>query len=105
MPPRRTALVLMTMAAGSAALFIHFDSFWGLFVAALVFIWVAFGLLPFMDGTWRLKAGFVAAVFAGSLVVLWPTVDSSAPRRERRAVSRLERPWAPSFAPVVLSRS
>ena len=26
-PPRRTALVLMSMAAGSAALFFHFDSF------------------------------------------------------------------------------
>jgi preprotein translocase subunit SecD len=78
-PPRRTALVLMSMAAGSAALFVRFDSFWGLFVAGLVFIWAAFGLLPFMDGTWRLKAGFVAAVFAGSIVVLWPTVDGSLP--------------------------
>jgi preprotein translocase subunit SecD len=78
-PPRRTALVLMAMAAGSAALFFHFDSFWGLFVAALVFVWSAFGLLPFMDGTWRLKAGFVGAVFAGSVVVLWPTVDNSLP--------------------------
>jgi preprotein translocase subunit SecD len=81
-PPRRTALVLMSMAAGSAALFVHFDSFWGLFVAALVFVWTAFGLLPVMDGTWRLKAGFVTAVFLGAVVALWPTVDSAIPTAE-----------------------
>src|SRR5215831_6113688 len=58
-PPRRTAFVLMSIAAGSAALFFHFDSFWGLFVACFVFVWAAFGLLPIMDAGWRLKAGFV----------------------------------------------
>ncbi len=78
-PPRRTALVLMTTAAGSAALFVHFDSFWGLFVAVFVFVWAAFGLLPVMDGAWRLKAGFVASVFLGAFVVLWPTLDSALP--------------------------
>src|SRR5208282_1451119 len=35
-----------------------------------------FGLLPVMDGTWRLKLGFVAAVFLGGLVSLWPTLNS-----------------------------
>ena len=32
-----------------------------------------------MDGAWRLKAGFVAAVFLGAFVVLWPTLDSALP--------------------------
>jgi preprotein translocase subunit SecD len=74
--PRRAALVLMAMAAGSGVLFFHFDTFWGLVVCGLVFIWAAFGLLPFMDGVWRLKLGFVAAVFSGALVVLWPTLHN-----------------------------
>jgi preprotein translocase subunit SecD len=78
-PSRRNALVLIAAAAGSAALFFHFDSFWGLFVAALVLVWAAFGLLPVMDPTWRVKVGFVAAVFLGAFVALWPTVDSALP--------------------------
>jgi preprotein translocase subunit SecD len=73
-PSRRTPLIVMSVAAGSAALFFHFDNFWGLVVCGLSFVWAAFGLLPFMDGVWRLKVGFVAAVFLGALVVLWPTL-------------------------------
>ncbi len=75
-PGRRTALILMAIAAGSAALFYHFDNFWGLVVAGLCFVWSAFGLLPVMDGTWRLKAGFVAAVFLGGAIALWPTLNT-----------------------------
>jgi preprotein translocase subunit SecD len=78
-PGRRSALVVMVLSAGSAALFFHFDSFWGLFVAALAFVWAAFGLLPVMDGAWRLKVGFVASVFLGALVALWPTIDGILP--------------------------
>jgi preprotein translocase subunit SecD len=78
-PARRTALVLMSIAAGSAALFVHFESFWGLFVAGFVFVWASFGLLPVMDGAWRLKAGFVASVFLGAFIVLWPTLESALP--------------------------
>jgi preprotein translocase subunit SecD len=73
---RRAALVIMTIAAGSGVLFFYFDTFWGLVVAGLVFLWAAFGLLPWMDGVWRTKLGFVAAVFAGALVVLWPTLHN-----------------------------
>ncbi len=75
-PGRRTALVLMAIAAGSGALFFHFDNFWGLVTCALVFVWSAFGLLPVMDGVWRLKVGFVAAVFLGAAVALWPTLHN-----------------------------
>jgi preprotein translocase subunit SecD len=78
-PGRRTALLLMVLAAGSGALFFHFDSFWGLLFAGLTFVWSAFGLLPMMDGAWRLKVGFVAAVFLGALVALWPTADGILP--------------------------
>jgi preprotein translocase subunit SecD len=78
-PARRTGLVAMAIAAGSGALFVHFENFWGLFVAGLVFVWAAFGLLPVMDGPWRLKVGFVAAVFLGALVALWPSVDGVLP--------------------------
>jgi hypothetical protein len=74
--PRRAALVIMTIAAGSGVLFFYFDTFWGLVVAGLVFLWAAFGLLPWMDAVWRAKLGFVAAVFAGALVVLWPTLHN-----------------------------
>ncbi|MGH7270274.1 MAG: hypothetical protein ACREJ3_07555 [Polyangiaceae bacterium] len=76
---RRSALSVLVIAVGSAALFFHFDNFWGLFVAALVFVWGAFGLLPFMDTAWRLKVGFVVAVFLGAAVALWPTVDGMLP--------------------------
>ncbi|HEY8039379.1 MAG TPA: protein translocase subunit SecD, partial [Polyangiaceae bacterium] len=75
-PGQRTALVLMAVAAGSAALFFHFDNFWGLVVCALIFVWSAFGLLPVMDGAWRLKLGFVVAVLLGAAVALWPTAHN-----------------------------
>src|ERR1700733_9367480 len=61
--PRRNALLLMTIAPGSAALFFHFDSFWGLVTCGLVLVWSAVGLLPVMDSVWRLKLGFISAVF------------------------------------------
>src|SRR5579863_5834656 len=73
---RRNALVLMAIAAGSGALFFHFDSFWGLVTCGLVFVWSAVGLLPVMDGVWRLKLGFIVAVFLAGVVVLWPTAHN-----------------------------
>ncbi len=75
-PVRRNALVLMALAAGSGALFFHFDSFWGLFSCGFVLAWSAFGLVPVMDGLWRLKAGFVFAVFLGAIIALWPTAHN-----------------------------
>jgi len=74
--PRRNALLVMSVAAGCAALFFHFDSFWGLVASGLAGCWAAFGLLPAMDGVWRLKLGFVVAVFLGALVALWPTLNN-----------------------------
>jgi preprotein translocase subunit SecD len=75
-PTRRAALLLMALAAGSGALFFEFNSFWGLFSCGFVFVWSAFGLVPVMDGAWRLKVGFVLAVFLGAGVALWPTAHN-----------------------------
>jgi preprotein translocase subunit SecD len=75
-PARRVALVLMALAAGSGALFFHFDSFWGLFSSGFVLVWSAFGLVPLMDGPWRLKVGFVVAVFVAAAFALWPTAHN-----------------------------
>jgi preprotein translocase subunit SecD len=73
---RRNALVVMAIAAGSAALFFHFDNFWGLVTCLLALCWAACGLVPAMDGPWRLKFGFVVAVFLGAMVALWPTLHN-----------------------------
>jgi preprotein translocase subunit SecD len=78
-PPRRNALVVIAIAVGSGALFQHFDNFWGLLVAVLVVLWAGVMLLPVMDDSWRLKVGFVAAIFVGACVALWPTVDGVLP--------------------------
>jgi len=69
-------LSVMVIAAGSGGLFFHFDNFWGLVTCVLSFVWALFGLLPIMDGPWRLKAGFIAAVFLGGATALWPSVHS-----------------------------
>jgi preprotein translocase subunit SecD len=73
---RRNALIVMVLAAASAALFFHFDYFWGLVFAGLTFCWAAFGLVPAMDSLWRLKSGLVVAIFLGSLIALWPTLHN-----------------------------
>jgi preprotein translocase subunit SecD len=74
--PRKNALVVMAIAVGTGGLFFHYDSFWGLVISGLSFVWAAFGLLPFVDNAWRMKLGFVAAVFLGALVTLWPTLNN-----------------------------
>jgi preprotein translocase subunit SecD len=71
---RRTALVIMAVAAGSGALFFHFDNFWGLVVSGLSFVCAGCGLLPVMDGVWRLRLGFILSTFLAALVALWPTL-------------------------------
>jgi len=74
-PSRRNTLILAVVAGISAYLFFQADNFWGLVIAALVVVWALIGALPVMDGPWRTKVGFVAAVFLGSIVVLLPTFD------------------------------
>jgi preprotein translocase subunit SecD len=78
-PARRNPLVVVAIAVGSGALFFHFDNYWGVFVALLVTVWALFGLLPFIDSPWRMKVGFVAAVFVAAALALWPTLDGLLP--------------------------
>ncbi len=74
-PSRRNTLILAVVAAISAYLFFQADNFWGLVIAGLIVVWALIGALPVMDGPWRTKVGLVAAVFFGSLIVLWPTFE------------------------------
>jgi preprotein translocase subunit SecD len=75
-PQRKMPLSIMVIAAGSGGLFFHFDNFWGLVTCVLSFVWAAFGLLPVMDGAWRLKGGFILSVFLGGALALWPSIHS-----------------------------
>ncbi len=75
-PQRKTPLSVMVIAAGAGGLFFHFDNFWGLVTCFLSFVWALFGLLPVMDGPWRLKGGFILAVFLGGAIALWPSIHS-----------------------------
>jgi preprotein translocase subunit SecD len=74
-PSKRNTLILAAVSAIAAYLFFQADNFWGLVIASLIVVWALVGALPIMDGAWRTKVGFVAAVFLGSLVVLWPTFE------------------------------
>jgi preprotein translocase subunit SecD len=74
-PSRRNTLILAVVAGIAAYLFFQADNFWGLVIACLIVLWALIGALPTMDGVWRTKVGFVAAVFFGSLIVLWPTFE------------------------------
>ena len=80
-PSKRNTLILALVAAIAAYLFFHADNFWGMVISALIVVWSLFGTLPIMDGPWRTKSGFVLALFLGSLVVLWPTLDSMSDHR------------------------
>jgi preprotein translocase subunit SecD len=74
-PSKRNTLILAAVSAIAAYLFYQADNFWGLVIASLIVVWALVGALPIMDGAWRTKVGFVAAVFFGSLIVLWPTFE------------------------------
>jgi preprotein translocase subunit SecD len=75
-PSRRHTLIFAVVSAIAAYLCFQAANFWGLVIAALVVVWALIGALPIMDGPWRAKVGFVVAVFFGSLVAVWPTLDA-----------------------------
>ena len=79
-PSKRNVLLLALAAAVAAYLFYQADNFWGLVIAGLIVVWSLVGALPIMDGGWRAKVGFVVAIFLGSLVALWPTLDRKSTR-------------------------
>ena len=73
---RRTALFFLLASAASAYAFYHSDTFWGIFVCGIVFVWSAVSMLPIMDPGWRMRVGLALSVFLGALVSLWPTLDN-----------------------------
>ena len=72
---QRNSLIVAAGSAAGAYAFYRADNFWGLVVTALIVVWALIAALPIMDPAWRMKVGFTAAVFFGSLVVLWPTLE------------------------------
>jgi preprotein translocase subunit SecD len=73
---KRNALILALIFAVAAFLFYKADSFWGLVTSVLIVVWALIGALAVMDGSWRLRVGFVAALFLGALVALWPSIET-----------------------------
>jgi preprotein translocase subunit SecD len=71
---KRNTLILAILAAGAGYLFFRNDSFWGVVTSGILVAWCIIGLLPIMDGIWRIKVGFVAATFFAASIALWPTL-------------------------------
>ena len=72
---QRNSLIVAAASAAGAYLSFRADSFWMLVVLALIGIWALVAALPVMDSGWRLKVGFVVAIFFGALLSLWPTFE------------------------------
>ncbi len=72
---QRNSLIVAAVGAIGGYLFYRADNFWGLVVMGLMIVWALIAALPIMDSGWRLRVGFTAAVFFGSLVALWPTFE------------------------------
>ena len=64
---QRNSLIVMLLSAGAGYAFYRADTFWGVVVMGLTFIWAIVTALPIMDSAWRVKVGFVVAVFFGSI--------------------------------------
>jgi preprotein translocase subunit SecD len=71
---RNSLIVAVASLAGGYAFF-HAETFWGVVFCGLTLIWSLVTALPIMDAGWRLKVGFTAAIFFGSLFILWPTFE------------------------------
>jgi preprotein translocase subunit SecD len=72
---QRNSLIVAAGSAAGAYAFYSTDTFWGLVVCGLMVVWALIAALPVMDGVWRFKVGFTAAVFFGALIALWPTFE------------------------------
>src|SRR5689334_747797 len=72
---QRNSLIVIALAGAAGYAFFHADNFWGVVLMGLTIIWALITALPVMDSAWRVKVGFVVAVFFGSIVVLLPTFE------------------------------
>lgn len=77
----RNSLIVIVVAAAAGYAFHQADNFWGLVLMGLTIVWALVTALPIMDSSWRLKTGFVAAIFVGAVVSLLPTFEDLAGKR------------------------
>jgi preprotein translocase subunit SecD len=73
--PLRVKLWTGALAAGSAAFAAQGDSFWTMVCLGLLGLWFGFLTVPWGDGGWRARFGFVVAVGILAFISLWPTLD------------------------------
>jgi preprotein translocase subunit SecD len=78
----RNSLIVIACAAAAGYAFYHADTFWGVVAMGLIGIWALVTALPIMDSAWRIKVGFTAAVFFGSIVVLLPTFEDLSRKKD-----------------------
>jgi preprotein translocase subunit SecD len=72
----RNSLLVILAALGASFLFYKADSFWGVVSCALIIVMALFLMLPYIDGAWRFKAGFVTCTFLTAVLVLMPTLNN-----------------------------
>ena len=73
---RNAAIAALLLVFGAGAAF-RFGGGFALGISLLLMaIWSAVLALPVMDSYWRWKTGFVAALMAGTGLLLWPTLHS-----------------------------
>jgi preprotein translocase subunit SecD len=73
---RRGSFWTAAICALSAALAAHYEVFWVMATFALGMVWALVCALPFMEFSWRVKTGFVAALGLGAFLCVWPTLES-----------------------------
>ncbi len=73
---KRGPLLTMLAAVLCAYAFYSSDTFWGIVVCGIVFLWSAILMLPVMDPSWRMRVGLAAAAFVGAFISLWPTLEA-----------------------------
>src|SRR5687767_2639711 len=82
---QRNSLIVIAVAGAAGYAFYRADNFWGVVLMGLTIIWALVTALPVMDSTWRIKVGFTAAVFFGSIVVLLPTFEDLSRTKDGQA--------------------
>ncbi|MBX3202833.1 MAG: protein translocase subunit SecD [Labilithrix sp.] len=87
---QRNSLIVIAVSGAAGYAFYRADNFWGVVLMGLTVIWALVTALPIMDSAWRIKVGFVAAIFFGSIVALLPTFEDLS--RTKDGVARFHCP-------------